>query len=54
MRISLGPIKGFGSTMAAEIVFIVNPASANGRMRGRWKAYERAFRRELGSLSRCG
>jgi len=35
--------------MAADIVFIVNPASANGRMRRRWKTYERAFRRELGS-----
>jgi len=35
--------------MAADIVFIVNPASANGRMRRRWKTYERAFRRELGT-----
>src|SRR2546425_10171871 len=35
--------------MAGDIVFIVNPASANGRMRRRWKTYERAFRRELGS-----
>jgi len=35
--------------MAADIVFVVNPASANGRMRRRWKTYERAFRRELGS-----
>jgi len=35
--------------MTADIVFIVNPASANGRMRRRWKAYERAFRRELGT-----
>jgi len=35
--------------MAADIVFIVNPASANGRMRRRWKTYERAFRRELGA-----
>jgi len=35
--------------MAADIVFIVNPASANGRMRRRWKTYERTFRRELGT-----
>src|SRR5438128_135177 len=35
--------------MAADIVFIVNPTSANGRMRRRWKTYERAFRRELGT-----
>src|SRR3989441_4844787 len=34
--------------MAADIVFIVNPASANGRMRRRWKTHERSFRRELG------
>ena len=34
--------------MVADIVFIVNPASANGRMRRRWKTYERSFRRELG------
>ena len=35
--------------MAADIVFILNPASANGRMRRRWKTYERTFRRELGT-----
>ena len=35
--------------MAADTVFIVNPASASGRMRRRWKTYERTFRRELGS-----
>src|SRR2546427_4453012 len=34
--------------MAADIVFIVNPASANGGMRRRWKTYERIFRHELG------
>ncbi len=34
--------------MAADIVFIVNPASAGGRMRRRWKTDERTFRRELG------
>src|SRR6266581_2952178 len=47
-KTSYEPIRDFGSTMAADIVFIVNPASANGRMRRRWKTYERAFRRELG------
>src|SRR5437867_13047059 len=35
--------------MAADIVFIVNPTSANGRMRRWWKTYERTFRRELGT-----
>lgn len=49
MKTSCAPIGNFGSTMAAEIVFIVNPASSNGRMRRRWKTYERAFRRELGT-----
>src|SRR5881296_4686471 len=47
-KTSYEPIRDFGSTMAADIVFIVNPASATGRMRRRWKTYERAFRRELG------
>src|SRR6266705_645274 len=47
-KTSYEPIRDFGSTMAADIVFIVHPASANGRMRRRWKTYERAFRRELG------
>jgi YegS/Rv2252/BmrU family lipid kinase len=49
MKTLSGPIRLFGSSMAADIVFIVNPASANGRMRRRWKTYERAFRRELGT-----
>src|SRR5438093_2377 len=35
--------------MVADIIFIVNPASANGKMRRRWKTYERAFRRDLGT-----
>src|SRR2546426_1737220 len=48
-KTSSAPIRDFGSTMAADIVFIVNPASANGRMRRRWKTYERAFRQELGT-----
>src|SRR6266705_2169231 len=48
-KTSYEPIRDFGSTMTADIVFIVNPASANGRMRRRWKTYERAFRRDLGT-----
>ncbi|MGI0149630.1 MAG: diacylglycerol/lipid kinase family protein, partial [Thermoplasmata archaeon] len=30
--------------MAGDIVFIVNPASANGRTRRRWPELERSFR----------
>lgn len=36
--------------MTAEIVFVVNPASSNGRTRRRWPDYERAFRKSLGSI----
>ena len=35
--------------MAADLVFVVNPASDNGRTRRRWRSYERSFRRSLGS-----
>lgn len=35
--------------MVADIVFIVNPASANGRTRRRWPELERTFRTSLGS-----
>jgi len=34
--------------MAADVVFIVNPASANGRTRRRWPGHETVFRRILG------
>ena len=35
--------------MTAEIVFIVNPASGNGRTGRRWRTYESYFRRQLSS-----
>lgn len=34
--------------MAADLVFIVNPASANGRTRRRWRDHEKAFHSLLG------
>ena len=33
--------------MAADTVFVVNPASGNGRTRRRWRAYERVFRERI-------
>ena len=36
--------------MAADIVFVVNPASANGRTRRRWGDLERSFRTRLGTF----
>ena len=35
--------------MTADIVFVVNPASGNGRTGRRWRAYEAFFRRHLGA-----
>lgn len=35
--------------MAADIVFVVNPASANGRTRRRWRDLERSLRTRLGN-----
>ena len=35
--------------MVADTVFIVNPASANGRTRRRWRSHERSVRSVLGS-----
>ncbi|OGS59970.1 MAG: hypothetical protein A3K59_11035 [Euryarchaeota archaeon RBG_19FT_COMBO_69_17] len=34
--------------MAPDLVFVVNPASANGRTGRRWRSHERAFREALG------
>lgn len=38
-----------GGRMAADVIFIVNPASANGKTRRRWKGYETSMRRVLGA-----
>ncbi len=35
--------------MALDTVFVVNPASGNGRTRRRWRSWERAFRSALGT-----
>ncbi len=35
--------------MSSDLVFVVNPASGNGRTRRRWRTYERSLRETLGA-----